>query len=343
LKLITLIVLYLAFSQISLNICGAVSRNHRYRSTRRSRTRNAGNKWYQLFVGLVFGLAGKATETSSMNECVPKKWQAVDSSPVAGAASDKSAFMGVINGVEKAINFICGYKDQIMKLLGMRMRRYLRRTKYRVFVQSKSSIRRALKFWKWWGSSLVNSVSNAVSSAAKSVANAASNAWNTVKTTAQNVGDTIKNAALSAADWTKKGWEAVKNLASSVVDNLKIVWSQAVNVTKTFLTGDIVATIKQMVACAQLLKGLANDLKGIFTGLVGRIAEITKIAAGDMTALANLIITLICNFSLFKEAFLYLIDGINDSNVINKFSLIGKFIGTAFRGAVTGRFRHRKH
>ena len=152
-KLITFLVLYLAFSQISLNICGTLSRNHRYRNTRRrsTRTGQANNKWYQLFVGLLFGLAGEAHDMSALNECVPDKWKIVDSSPApknGDAPPQKSIFMEIINAVGTVITFVCAWKKKIIKLLTKKIRKLLRRNRYRMFVETRVANLRKVK-WGW--------------------------------------------------------------------------------------------------------------------------------------------------------------------------------------------------
>ena len=368
-KFITVLVLYLAFSQISLNICGTVSRNHRYRNTRRTSTRTsqANNKWYQLFVGLIFGMAGSAQDMSALNNCVPNEWKAVDTSPATAggdAPPQKSLFIQIIDQVEKIINFVCAFKSKIMGLLGMKIRRLLRRNRYRMFVETRVNLKKVL-----WGfgnigqafSNLGNQISNTAQQVAQKVTNTAQQVAQKVTNTAQQVGqgivqaantvaktaeqsfEHVKGLALSAADWAKKRWDEVVSFATGIVSKLKTFYSNAVNTVKTFFSGDLVGKIKKIVECAMGLTKLLKGLFDVIKGIKNKITLISRIAAQDYTALAQLIIDLICNFSLFRQAFTFLIDGIHEKDTIKKFSLIGKFLGTGFRALVVRRLKHHKN
>ena len=379
-KFITVLVLYLAFSHISLNICGTVSRNHRYRNTRRTSTRTsqANNKWYQLFVGLIFGLAGSAQDMSALNNCVPNEWKAVDTSPATAggdAPPQKSLFIQIIDQVEKIINFVCAFKSKIMGLLGMKIRRLLRRNRYRMFVETRVNLRKVLWGFGNIGRAFQNvgrQISNTAKNVGRQVSNTAQNVGRQVTNTAQQVGKTVTNTAqqvgkgivqaantvaktaeqsfehvkglaLSAADWAKKRWDEVVSFATGIVSKLKTFYSNAVNTVKTFFSGDLVGKIKKIVECAMGLTKLLKGLFDVIKGIKNKITYISRIAAQDYTALAQLIIDLICNFSLFRQAFTFLIDGIHEKDTIKKFSLIGKFLGTGFRALVVRRLKHHKN
>ena len=90
------------------------------RNTRRrlTRTGQTNNKWYKLFAGLLFGLAGAAHDMSALNKWVPDKWKIVDSSPApkkGNAPPQKSIFMEIINAVGTVITFVCAWKKKLPK------------------------------------------------------------------------------------------------------------------------------------------------------------------------------------------------------------------------------------
>jgi len=351
-KFITFFILYLTFSQISLNICGTISRSHRYRRTNRIRkniVHQAKNKWYQLFLGLLFGLAGVANDVSSLNECIPQDWRAVDTDKIpenGSAPQDKTTLLKIIDGVEKVVNFVCAFKNQITKLLGKRIRRLLRRNRYRMFVETRVNLRKTLWFWKKIKNAFKNigrAIKNTAVKIGNKIKNTAVNIGNKIKNTAINVFEKVKGFAMSVGDWVKKKWEEVKAFATGIISNIKVFWSHAVNTIKVFFSGDLIKKITNIIKCALKLKDLIMGLVGVFKGVMNRISQITRIAALDFSALAMLIVDLICNFSLFKQAFIYLIDSIHEKETINKFSLVGKFLGTALRSLVVRKMAHRKH
>ena len=354
-KLITFLVLYLAFSQISLNICGTLSRNHRYRNTRRrsTRTGQANNKWYQLFVGLLFGLAGEAHDMSALNECVPDKWKIVDSSPApknGDAPPQKSIFMEIINAVGTVITFVCAWKKKIIKLLTKKIRKLLRRNRYRMFVETRVANLRKVK-WGWDSiGNFFSNVANTVENTAEKVVNTAEKVVNTVESGAVDIAEghylqafkKIKGMALSVEDWAHKKWDEIKSLANGIVSKLKFVYSNAVNTVKRFLSSSLVETLKKIFECAMTLKSLILGLTDVIVGVQDKMELLASIAAQDYAAIAELIVDLICNFSDLVEAFTYLIDGIHESDTIKQYSLIGKFIGTAIRAIVSRKLKYLK-
>ena len=88
----TILILFLAFSQISLNICGTLMRSKSSKRAKRSRSRSksktaapAQNKYYQLFLGLLFGLSGlEDKDLTTINSCLPDPWKSADNVAVAG-------------------------------------------------------------------------------------------------------------------------------------------------------------------------------------------------------------------------------------------------------------------
>ena len=112
---------------------------------------------------------------------------------------------------------------------------------------------------------------------------------------------------MSIGDWVKKKWKQVKQFATGIIKNLKVFWSHAVNTIKVFFSGDLIKKITNIIQCALKLKDLIMGLVGVFKGVMNRISQITRIAALDFSALAMLIVDLICNFSFIQTSF-YLFD-----------------------------------
>ena len=317
----TILILFLAFSQISLNVCGALMKGELMRKKSRKSSKSSKktkksksslstsippskNKWYQLFVGMLAGLANLSdSDVANLNKCVPSAWQAVDTSAGANdspAGQSKSTWTTILDGLEKIINIVCKFKDQIKKMLVGRIRRQVKRYQYKMLLQK--SMNRYKKAVGWF-----DSIKNGVAG----VANAA---WNAVKGTAENF---VKNARVFI--------DAVRQKVTA------------------FLNSDFVAKIKLFYECVQNAKSAAKNVIDAIKRLFELVKKISLIVGGDMVTLGKLIVDLICNFSLFRKAFTYLADSFSTNETVKKYSLIGKFIGTFLNAVAVRRNKKHKH
>ena len=195
-----------------------------------------------------------------------------------------------------------------------------------------------------------SNVANTVENTAEKVVNTAEKVVNTVESGAVDIAEghylqafkKIKGMALSVEDWAHKKWDEIKSLANGIVSKLKVVYSNAVNTVKRFLSSSLVETLKKIFECAMTLKSLILGLTDVIVGVEDKMVLLASIAAQDYASIAELIVDLICNFSDFVEAFTYLIDGIHESDTIKQYSLIGKFIGTAIRAIVSRKLKYLK-
>jgi hypothetical protein len=308
-KFITILVVFLTLSQLSLNICGTISRTHvrtRRTRTRTRRTGQATNKWYQLFMGILFGMTSKNdTEIAKINSCLPTPWKLADTTKAkedGAKAEPKSTFTQILDGVEKVIKFVCQFKSNIKALFARRVRRQMRRNKYRMLVETRvARYKKAL----WW--------------------------WN-------DVADTVKSAFGAVVDWTKKAWNDVKNFASDFVKNIGMFWDNLKAKVSAFLNSDFVAQVKAIVACAIQLKDVAKAFIDVVKGTVSKITSLASIAAGNIPELAKVLIDLVCNFADFRAAFSLLGDAVNENDMIKRYNLLGQFLGK-FAKAMTTRKR----
>jgi hypothetical protein len=299
-KLVTLIVLYLAISQISLDICGAVARrSHHRRSKAKAKTHRRGvgeNKWYNLFVGIFSAATGQAdTQLAAINKCLPASWQAVDLKPVPeenAPAEPKSTFTTILDGVQSVVEFICKFKKEIAGLFG---KKYMSR----VFVET--GMRRYGKALGFWGG--------------------------------------VKEKFKKVGNWIKKKWNELISFGKEVAENLNIFVSNIKSKVTGFISGDFLGKIKEIVSCGSKSKDIAPKIVGIVKGVIEKVSLISSIAAGNLVAIAKLLVDLICNFKIFREAFSNLADGINEKNPVKKFGLIGRFIGGLIKALTTRRLR----
>ena len=201
--------------------------------------------------------------------------------------------------------------------------------------------------WSWDSiGNFFSNVANTVENTAEKVFNTVEKDVNTLESGAVDIAEgafkKIKGMALSVEDWAHKKWDEIKSLANGIVSKLKVVYSNAVNTVKRFLSSSLVETLKKIFECAMTLKSLILGLTDVIVGVEDKMVLLASIAAQDYASIAELIVDLICNFSDFVEAFTYLIDGIHESDTIKQYSLIGKFIGTAIRAIVSRKLKYLK-
>ena len=296
-KFFTIFILFLAFSQISINICGSLTRNHRYRRTRTSRTvtKQAKNKWYQFLVGVVFGMAGQEDGINALGKCIPLEWNTVDTTLVKIPEADKqdqTSFDKIMAGVKKVATFACKFKSQIMKLIGLRVRRVLRRSKYRMFSETGLVLKRG---------------------------------WFDEKVTARI--DKVK-------DWANQKWEDYNEVAQNIVDSIKGLISQATDTIKGYFSKETWDKLLKFFNCALPLLKLIKGLYDVVSGIISKATLIASIAGHNYPAIAKLIVDLLCNFELFNQAFNFLFQSFKETDTLKKFSLVGKFMGLGFRALV---------
>jgi len=312
----------LAFSQISLNICGALMKaelmrkKSRKKSSRKSSKKSKSslstsippskNKWYQLVVGMLVELANLSDkEVAQMNDCIPTDWQSADTSQESSGGSggsnggqSQSNWTTILDGLEKIIGVVCKFKDQIKKLLTGKIRRQVMRYQYRMLLQrSMTRFKRAVGWF-----------------------------------------DAIKKGVSSFAD---AAWNAVKGVADGFVKHAKVFIDTVRQKFTAFLKSDIVQKIKVFADCLQKAKASAMKIINAVKKLIELVKKIMQIVGGDMVTLGKLIVDLICNFSLFRKAFTFLSKALNVKDEIIKYSLMGKFIGTFLRAASQkGKLKH---
>jgi len=67
--------------------------------------------------------------------------------------------------------------------------------------------------------------------------------------------------------------------------------------------------------------------------------KITEIVAGNLVTLVNLIVDLLCQFDIFRDAFNILGDAISEADTLRKWNLIGKFVGKLLTAVAVRRLK----
>ena len=263
------------------------------------------NKFYQLFLGFMFGAAGKVQDITQINTCLPKGWQSADNSEIVDKepSPDKSTFTKVIDGLEKVINFICTFKDKIIESLSNLIKKHALGQDVS-FVQTGSS--------------------GAPAAAVASMKEKLKKKW-----------EEVQAKKLKAAEWAKQKWADVTEFGDAIQDKFKEIGFKAVSTILKFFGKGTIDNLLKIVACGKQLKKFKDGLMDVINGIQSKVVLINRIAAQDYTALAELLVGLICNFSVFREAFGYLSSALAEKTQLLKFNMIGKFIGTSFRALST--------
>jgi hypothetical protein len=314
-KISVFLLIITVFSQISLYIGGTIQKS--YRNRRKSAKKQDGigdipvgsraalNKWYQLFVGM-FGTLANLSEQEIINldQCIPDAWKVPDSVPghsSAPSGQSGSSWNVILDGLEKVIEMVCKFKSQIVKLFVARIRRLVRRYKYKILLQrSLTSFREATQ---WFG----------------------------------GIGDLIKKATGSVGNFADMAFNSVKELAKGFVKKAMVFVDAIKDKVNSFLSPTLIEKIKKFKQCIEQARSAAMKVIESVKKLFKLIKKIIQIVGGDMVTLGRLIIDLICNFSLFRRAFTYLIQSFNTDDTLRKFNLIGKFLGTFLRAASSRR------
>jgi phage-related protein len=269
----------------------------------------AGNKWYQLFAGVLMGVGDIDDKgTLSLNKCLPTTW-AVDNAAKEGAtdnadANAKSTLTSVLDFIEKVVDFVCKFKDKFVDLIkGKRFRRF-----QRLFFQNERT--EIQKMLSWW---------NDILNVAKTVYNAA-------KDTVGKVVTTVVNGIETVGKWINKKWDDLKAFASQCVDNL-VAWWTAFKTRAVAIFTQIKNAVVTIYNCVKVAKDIVKGIIDVVKGVADKIAKITRIAAGDLIALAEVFIDLFCNFGRFRKAFSALASGIENADVLKKYNFYGQFAG----------------
>jgi phage-related protein len=151
----------------------------------------------------------------------------------------------------------------------------------------------------------------------------------------------IAKAAKTVGKAVVKGAKTVAKAASAVVGKIvaviKKVWAQFVSVVKAFFASPLMDTVKSVFTC---VSGMQTAGEQVVNTIKGIIAKFQKIVAGNAVGIIDVLIDLVCNWQEFKAAIGFLTQAQGERVVVNKWGLIGKFIGKLlFAIGKTRRFR----
>ena len=274
-------------------------------------------------------MAGQEDGINALGKCIPLEWNTVDTTLVKIPEADKqdqTSFDKIMAGVKKVATFACKFKSQIMKLIGLRVRRVLRRSKYRMFSETGLVL------------SIVKGVTNKIFDKGIRVTdkivdkgvNIASKGYDKFSRIDQKLSDKLGNVK----DWSSKKWEDYKEVAQNIVDSIKGLISQATDTIKGYFSKETWDKLLKFFNCALPLFKLIKGLYDVVSGIISKATLIASIAGHNYPAIAKLIVDLLCNFELFNQAFNFLFQSFKETDTLKKFSLVGKFMGLGFRALV---------
>jgi len=127
-KYLTLFVIYLVLSSSMSTLLDRRSRTKR--SSKRSTTKQAKNKWVRLLFGAVVGISN--TSPTKINDCVPDALKGADEKAVIEKPDEKKSMLTkALDIISQVLNFICNFKDKIKEFF----KRRLKRLNKKVFLQ----------------------------------------------------------------------------------------------------------------------------------------------------------------------------------------------------------------
>jgi len=311
---LALLCIYLTLSQSLCTLVDLASHRRKHKRSKH-KSKQSGNKWIRLVLGIVAGVTGKDTVSGlDFTKCIPDKWKgnADTESAAAGndAAGNASTINTVLDYVGKGIGIACKFKDVLKGMLGRKLFLYNKK----LFLAKMS---RYYKKRKW------------------SIGGALKSAGNAVKGVATKAVSAVKDVAGKVADAAKSAFNAISGGISGFISKIKDFFVKLKENIQKFIGGDFIATVKKFVECAQSAIAEAKEIIAVVKGIYGKI---TTIMSGGFIGLGKVLIDLICNFDIFRKAVNNLIDGLKEKDPPRKFEKIGMFVGGILRGIGSKRF-----
>jgi hypothetical protein len=246
------------------------------------------------------GYSGKGANEFQFSNCFPEGWWNPDTrqlpeeaaTPQAYAAPGaKSYFTQVLDGVQTVVDFVCKFSEYLSSMLSRRMRRFMRRQKYRMFAETR--VVRYSKAQGWFSDGV----------------------------------DTVMEWIDSGVNWVQARWEDVKGIGSRIINNVKDLWQQFMVKVRAFLGNEFINNAITMVNCFLGVYNAGSAIYDMIVGMINRVLSLAKIVAGDFLELASFFIDLICNLGEFREAYQALASGLEEGNQNKKYEFYGTFIG----------------
>ncbi len=268
------------------------------------------NPLYQIMLGLLSELDGKATYIDECSQHVPG-WEAAgkaeESSDTIKTATTKpqSKFEKILPYLGKGIDFICGYKDDIKKFLISAIKRY-----FRLFLQGKTRRNR----FKWNPDSLWNSVQAKATKFGEDVLEGTT-----------SMGSTIIGAINFVCKTIDQLKDFMKEQIKKVLEPITKLWEEMKAEFLAFLSNN--PMIKQALLFIKCIydNKAAIKVEGFIKPLKGFVARLKTLNTGE--GWINLIVDAICNWSELKKAIKFLSKAWNSTSAAEKFNMFGKFVG----------------
>jgi phage-related protein len=151
----------------------------------------------------------------------------------------------------------------------------------------------------------------------------------------------IASAAKKVGSAVVAGAKKVASVAGAIISKIvgvvKKIWAKFVEIVKAFFASPLMDTIKTTFTC---VAGMQTAGEQVINTIKGIIAKFQKIIAGNAVGIIDVLIDLVCNWQEFKAAVGFLTQAQSERVVVNKWGLIGKFIGKLlFAIGKTRRFR----
>jgi phage-related protein len=142
----------------------------------------------------------------------------------------------------------------------------------------------------------------------------------------QGLFDTLSTWASNTANWIAQTWDSIKAKATELATALTAWWAQVKKRAVELFTKvkEFYTTVKK---CYDGVNKFVKNLKTLFGKMIAKYTELASIAAGNMPALANLFVTLLCQFDNFRTAFTSLANALKEPDMLNKYGFYGDFVG----------------
>ena len=260
------------------------------------------DKWGSFFYGLISGLTSIG-QVNKINNCLPSQWRAEKVNAAKERKSNPQSlgiklFLKLFSKISKVI---CRFKRRVQGLF--RKRLHLRNRK--MFLQMNEGINPFGFFLKLL----------------KRFKNVAAN----INKIAHKVGHGYKNLWKKILGPIKKTVKRLKGFFNVIRKQLK----KMINIKF------IKKVIKSVVPCIKKTKSMARQLYHTVRSIVKKI---TTIASRGFAGLAQVFISILCNFKKFRSTINLLLTGLEEEDESRKYFYFGNFLGKLLLNIGKSRF-----
>jgi len=156
--------------------------------------------------------------------------------------------------------------------------------------------------------------------------------------TNKGIWDDLKSGLGKIKDWATAQWDKtqpIRDFAQNIVNNLKSFFVDMKTKIISLLPTSVQDTVTKYLNCGAAK--VAGNTVTLVKGLVNVVQKVGRAASGDPTALASIIIGLICKYAQFKQGWDNFKTAWNTADIPTKYNYYGRAFGVWFNAIATSK------